>query len=105
MVTLSMQYKELDVVDSTGLPNKVETLTMQQIKIQYPDEWVLVGNPDLSNPHMTGSIKKRLITGVVLYHSKDKRAIGRNAKFVRQEYNSFTIIFTGEMPKNRRIWL
>ena len=105
MATLTMEYKELDVVDSTGLPNKVETLTMPQIKAQYPDEWVLVGNPDLSNPHMTGSIKKRLITGVVLYHSKDKRAIGRNAKFVRQEYNSFTIIFTGEMPKNRRIWL
>ena len=105
MATLTMEYKELDVVDSIGLPNKVETLTMSQIKAQYPDEWVLVGNPDLSNPHMTGSIKKRLITGVVLYHSKDKRAIGNNAKFVRQGYNSFTIIFTGEMPKNRKFWL
>ena len=105
MVTLSMQYKELDVVDSTGVPNKVETLTMQQIKNQYPDEWVLVGNPDLSNPHMTGSIKKRLITGVVLYHSKDKRALGYNAKFVTSDYLTITIIFTGEVPKNRKFWL
>ena len=105
MVTLSMQYKELDAVEPSGVPDRVETLTMPQIKAQYPDEWIFVGNPDLSNPQMTGSIKKRLITGVVLYHSKDKRAIGNNAKFVRQGYNNFTIIFTGEMPKNRKFWL
>ena len=104
MATLAMAYKELDAVEPLGLPNKVETLTMQQIKVQYPDEWVLVGNPDLGNPNMTGSIKKRLITGVVLYHSKDKRALGYNAKFVRQGYG-VTIIFTGEMPKNRKFWL
>ena len=105
MVTLSTQYKELDAVEPSGLPDKVETLTMPQIRAKYPDEWILVGNPDLGDPYMCGPIAKRLITGIVLYHSKDKRHIANNAKFVRQGYNSFTIIFTGEIPKNRRIWL
>ena len=104
METLMMQEIEKDVFDPSGVPLKVETLTMQQIRAKYPDEWILVGNPDLGDPYMCGPIAKRLITGIVLYHSKDKRALGTNAKFVREAYR-VTIVFTGEIPKNRRIWL
>ena len=105
METLIMQpRKKCDAVDISGVPSKVETLTMQQIRAKYPNEWILVGNPDLGDPYMCGPIAKRLITGIVLYHSKDKRALGINAKFVREGYR-VTIVFTGEIPKNRRIWL
>ena len=104
METLMMQEIEKDVFDPSGVPLKVETLTMQQIRAKYPNEWILVGNPDLGDPYMCGPIAKRLITGIVLYHSKDKRALGINAKFVREGYR-VTIVFTGEIPKNRRIWL
>ena len=104
MPILSPLYIDLDAVDPSGLPDKVETLTMAQIKAAYPDKWLLVGNPDLGDPRMGGSIAKRLITGIVLYHSKDKYGLANNAKFVTPGYR-VTIIFTGEMPKNRKFWL
>ena len=86
------------------MPPRLLRGNLGQIRAKYPDEWILVGNPDLGDPYMCGPIAKRLITGIVLYHSKDKRALGINAKFVREEYR-VTIVFTGEIPKNRRIWL
>ena len=105
METLIMQpRKKCDAVDISGVPSKVETLTMQQIRAKYPNEWILVGNPDLGDPYMGGAIAKRLITGIVLYHSKDKRHMANNARFVTSGYR-VTIVFTGELPKKRRIWL
>ena len=104
METLMMQEIEKDVFDPSGVPLKVETLTMQQIRAKYPNEWILVGNPDLGDPYMGGAIAKRLITGIVLYHSKDKRHMANNARFVTFGYK-VTIVFTGELPKKRKIWL
>lgn len=82
----------------------MQTLTMQQIKTNYPNEWILVGNPDLGDPKTSGSIISRLISGIVLYHSKDKREVAYNAKSVKQGYK-VTLLFTGEMPKHRKFWL
>ena len=82
----------------------METLTLQEMKANYPDEWILVGNPNLGDPQRQGLIINRLIDGIVLYHSKDKRELAQNAQFVREGYR-VTLFFTGEMPKNRKFWL
>ena len=42
-------------------------LTIAEIKAQYPDQWVLVGNPIIKDT--------KLLNGIVLYHSKDKKEI------------------------------
>ncbi len=81
-----------------------EVLTIEQIKAQYPDQWVLVGNPELTDPSILGSILSKLISGVVLLATKDRREIGYKGREVRLGYNRVTIIFTGEIPKNRK-WL
>jgi hypothetical protein len=82
-----------------------EPLTVDQIRSTYPDEWVLVGNPMLGDTDTIGSIVSKLQSGIVLYHSKDKREIAYKAKELTQDVERFACIFTGEVPKNRRFWL
>ncbi len=82
-----------------------ETLTIGQIRATYPDQWVLVGNPDLGDPTVLGSVVSKLVSGTVLYSSKNKREIADKAQEFTQQVERFTCVYTGEMPKNRRIWL
>ena len=82
----------------------MNVLTIEEIKMQYPDQWVLVGDPDLGEPNVLGSIASKLLKGVVLLSSKDKREIGYRAKEVKAGYSTITCIYTGEFPKNRK-WL
>lgn len=42
-------------------------IPFEKIKQFYPDEWVLLGNPEMKNTTVLG--------GVVLYHSKDKKEV------------------------------
>lgn len=79
-------------------------LSIQEIKIAYPNQWVLVGNPTLDDPKRLDSIVNKLISGVVLSASKDRRELAYKAKEVRKGFDSVACIFTGEMPKNRK-WL
>ena len=44
-----------------------QVLSVSEIKAAYPDQWVLVGNPEMS--------VDSLMSGVVIWHGKDKREI------------------------------
>ena len=80
------------------------TLSIAEIKAQYPNQWVLIGNLELSNPNVLDTIINRLVRGVVLLASKDRREIAYKGKELRRDFDSLTCIFTGEVPKNRK-WL
>jgi hypothetical protein len=82
----------------------MHSLTIEQIKTLYPEQWVLIGNPELDDTSSLGSIVSKLIKGVVLSASKDKRELALNAKELRAGYESIACIFTGTFPKKRR-WL
>jgi len=79
----------------------VEILTIDQIKLQYPDQWVLVGNPELDDPNTLGSVVSKLLRGIVLYASKDKRELAYKAKDVKSDVSRTACIYTGEIPQNR----
>ena len=81
-----------------------EVLTIAEIKAQYPDQWVLVGNPVLANPDLLDTVLNQLVRGVVLVASKDRREIGYKGREARKGYDSVTIIFTGEIARRRK-WL
>lgn len=83
----------------------MEILTIEEIKAQYPDQWVLVGNPELDNPNTLGSIVSKFVRGVVLFANKDKKEIAYSAKDYRKGCTTYTCIFTGEIPKNRLLWI
>ena len=82
-----------------------EVLTIAEIKAQYPDQWVLVGNPQLTDPTISGSIVNKLVKGLVLYASKDKRELAYRAKDFREQVERTACIYTGEIPQNRKFLL
>ena len=73
------------------------TLSIEQIKEQFPDEWVLLGNPE--------TFGAKVLSGIVVFHSKDKREIAYSHINWREEFQSAITIFTGQKPKNRKFWL
>lgn len=81
-----------------------EVLTITEIKQNYPSQWVLVGNPEL-NQDFVGSVISKLISGVVLFGSKDRREIAYKAKVLRKGFNKVACVYTGEIPQNRKYLL
>ncbi len=83
----------------------MQSLAIDEIKTLFPNEWVLVGNPQMREGNFVGSILQKIVSGVVLYHSKDKREIAYKTQELTQKVERFTCIYTGEIPKNKRFWL
>jgi hypothetical protein len=83
----------------------MEVLNISQIREKFPSQWVLIGNPELDNFDTLGSIARKLVRGVVLMGSADKRELAYKAKELRQGFNSITCIYTGEFPKGRKYLL
>jgi hypothetical protein len=76
-------------------------LTIDEIKAQYPDQWVLIANPILKLPSVNDLLANRLVKAIVLLASKDKRELGYRAKEVVGGYEDTALLFTGEVPKKR----
>ncbi len=72
-------------------------LSFEEIKMLYPNEWVLIAEPEFVNTEIQG--------GIVLLHGKDRREIAYSGRDLVKNYESYTLRFTGDFPKNRRIWL
>lgn len=75
----------------------MEILTIEQIKEQFPNEWVLIGNPNRKGI--------RVLSGAPIFHSKDKREIAYTQINWREHFETAITIFTGKRPKNRKFWL
>jgi hypothetical protein len=87
------------------LIEKKESLSFADIKRLYPDEWVLIGNPDLDDTPVMKAVVHKLRSGIVLYHGKTKMEVALHAKEVKTGYDHFVCVYTGEIPHNRRYWL
>ena len=75
----------------------MEVLTIDEIKMQYPNEWVLIGNPE----HQGVTV----LSGSLIFHSKDKREIAYSQINWREQFETAITIFTGKKTKNRKFWL
>jgi hypothetical protein len=83
----------------------MEFLFVEKIKNLYPNEWVLIGNPELRNPEVEQSIVSQLIGGIVVFHSKDKKELAYKGRDLRKGFESITCVWTGEIPKNCKLWI
>lgn len=83
----------------------MEPITLAEMKALYPNEWVLVGEADLGGEGSVGTIIEKLVSGIVLYHSKDKHEVAYKGREARRGYHHCTLIYTGEIPKHRKFWL
>jgi hypothetical protein len=82
----------------------MQALTIEEIRKQYPDQWVLIGNPELKNSEVLEPVVYKILRGVVLLANKDKREVALKTKDARQGYDSISCIWTGEFSKNRK-WI
>ena len=74
-----------------------QPINIADIKNQYPNEWVLIGNPIMDDN------KINVLSGIPLFHSKDKKEvcyIGRNKT---QNFYKITLIYTGSFKSVRKI--
>ena len=82
----------------------MQVLSIEEIRQQFPDQWVLIGNPEVKNSEVLEPIVYRILRGIVILANKDKRELSLRTQEARQGFDSITCIWTGEFPKNRK-WL
>ena len=82
----------------------MKVLSIEEIRQEFPDQWVLIGNPEVKNSEILEPIVYRILRGIVILANKDKRELSLRTQEARQGYDSITCIWTGEFPKNRK-WL
>ena len=77
----------------TALP---ERRSIDDIKKSYPDEWILVGDPEEYEQEM------EFRTGIVLYHSPDKRELAYRAKPLLKQVSKTYQFFNRVTPRPKR---
>ena len=75
----------------------METLQIEEIKKLYPDEWILIGNPILDELNLD------VLSGIPIFHSKDKKEVCYIGRDKTAGYDKITIIFTGKFKSTRKI--
>ena len=70
-------------------------ITFDELKKLYPNEWILLGNPEIKNTSVLG--------GIVLYHSKDKKEVCYIGRDKTTDYSTVTIAFAGDFKQYRKI--
>jgi len=70
-------------------------ISFDRVRQLYPDEWVLLGNPQMHNTTVLG--------GTVLYHSKDKKEVCYIGRDKTQNFSKVTIAFAGDLKQARKI--
>jgi hypothetical protein len=73
-----------------------EILSYEEIKRRYPDEWLLIAEPELDD-------ELGVIRGVVVAHSKNRDEVYRALLTVPG--NSIAIEYTGEWPEDLAVAL
>lgn len=70
--------------------------SIKDIKAQYPNEWILLENPEL------GSGGQGFISGIVVYHSADKREMTYYGKPLLANYETAGWFFNRITPREKR---
>jgi hypothetical protein len=70
-------------------------MKIQDIKINFPNEWILLGNPQFEGTKVT--------EGIVIFHGTDKTLLAQQGKEVRNQYNLVKFIYTGQIQPTRRL--
>ena len=85
----TLEHKDTVVADA------LEPRSIEDIKKSYPDEWILLGDPEKDEYNRT-------IAGVVLYHSPDKRELAYRDKPLLKNYDKTSHFFNRVTPRPKR---
>ena len=73
----------------------MENTSIIEIKNLFPDEWVLLGNPTMDESQID------VISGVPIFHSKDKKEVCYLGRNMTDDFKTVTIIYAGNIKKIR----
>jgi hypothetical protein len=73
-----------------------DELTMAEIESRYDGEWVLIGDPVTND-------KLEVLSGKVLFHSKDRDEVHRKAVELRPKRSA--LFYIGTIPAGTAIWI
>jgi len=79
----------------TALPDATRR-SIDDIKNGYPDEWILLGNPEMDE------YRQDILSGVVLYHSRDKREVAYLGRPRIEGYGKTAMFFNRVTPRPKR---
>jgi hypothetical protein len=74
-----------------------QPINISEIKLLYPDEWVLIGNPVMDES------KIDVLQGIPLFHSKDKKEVCYIGREKTSASDKITLIYTGTFRPTRKI--
>lgn len=74
-----------------------QLLNITDIKALYPNEWVLLGNPVMDDS------KIDVLSGIPLFHSKDKKEVCYIGRKKTSDFEKITLIYTGNFKAVRKI--
>jgi hypothetical protein len=74
----------------------MDTITFEKIKQLYPNEWVLLGNPE-----MNGSV---ILNGVVVFHAPTKQGL-LEGRHLLEPFQHSTWTFTGDVQRGTKQWV
>lgn len=75
----------------------LQLLNINEIKKLYPGEWVLIGNPMMDDSNID------VVSGIPIYHSKDKKEVCYIGRDKISDFDKITLIFTGSFKPTRKI--
>ena len=70
-------------------------ISIEKIKDLYPDEWVLLANPEM--------LDTKVLSGILLFHSKDKKEVCYIGRDKATGFEKITIVYTGELHQIRKV--
>ncbi|MDR3296657.1 MAG: hypothetical protein LBS94_00270 [Prevotellaceae bacterium] len=74
----------------------MEQMNVCDIKKLYPNEWILLGNPDID------VFNQRILSGRLLYHSPDKKEVCYLGKPLMEGYEETALFYTKTFERRRR---
>jgi hypothetical protein len=81
---------EKEILEFDGVQRSID-----DIKNSYPDEWILLGNTQEDK-------QGRTLSGVVLYHSPDKREVCYLGRPMTKKYDSIALFFNRVTPRREK---
>jgi hypothetical protein len=72
-------------------------INIADLKLSFPDEWILLGNPVMDDS------KLNVLSGIPIYHSKDKKEVCYIGRDKTKDFDKITLIYTGNFKQSRKI--
>jgi hypothetical protein len=78
------------------MTHTTEILTIKEIEERYPDEWVLLENPEVDED-------LNVLGGTLLHHTKDRIELDQRALELRPRHSAF--LYTGTPDRDQAFLL